>query len=136
MSLRSADIESLERLQSRCIKAVLGLPSCAYHSALLAALVIPRVQEGLRRGILLGLAGMFRSQPTLRLSQIMTRGVILLATEPQQLSDSSLGLAHRLLNSSFLSILENAAGRVDLDVIRCTVDSDGVVDTLMYTDHC
>ena len=78
MQLIFGDVDGLERLQSRCIKAALGLPLFAHQSALLAALRISRVHEELRRGVLQGLADIFRCQSRHRLSQIVTRGLAFL----------------------------------------------------------
>ena len=131
VSLSSQDINSLESLQSRCIKAALGLPKYAHHSALLIALGIPRVQEELRRAVLFGLAGIFRGKNH-RLTHVMTCGLAMLATDPQQLSGSFLGLAYMLLNGSFQSLLETAGGHVDKSVVRGPIASDGVIDSLRF----
>ena len=125
-------IDGLKRLQSRCITTAPGLPLSVHYCALIAALRIPRVHEELRRGVLQGLAGIFRCQSSHRLSQSMTRRQVLLATDQQQLSDSFLGLAYALLNSSFLKILDNVTCHVDIDAIRCIPGPDGVVDTLRF----
>ena len=52
--LRPEDISELERFQARHIKAALGLAPQTHHSALLAALGVPNVQEVLRSMVLRG----------------------------------------------------------------------------------
>ena len=56
----------------------------------------------------------------------------MLATDPQQLSGSFLGLAYMLLNGSFQSLLETAGGHVDKSVVRGPIASDGVIDSLRF----
>ena len=129
--LSSPDIDSLESLQSRCIKAALGLSKFAHHSALLIALGIPRIHEELRKAVLVGLAGIFRGQNH-RMRHLMICQLSMLAIDPCQLSDTFLGLAYRLLNNSFLSVLETAGGHVDMSVARSPIASDGVIDTLRF----
>ena len=130
-SLSSRDIDSLESLQSRCIKAALGLSKFAHHSALLIALDIPRVHEELRKAVLVGLVGIFRC-PNHRLGRLMISQLSMLAIDPHQLSGTFLGLAYRLLNSSFQSMLETAGGHVDMSVARGPIAPDGVTDTLRF----
>ena len=131
VSLSSLDIDSLERLQSQCIKAALGLSKYAHHSALLIALGIPRIHEELRRAALFGLAGIFRCDNH-RLKQLMTCWLAMLATEPQQLPGTFLGLVCNLLNGSFQSVLETAAGHVDPNAVRGPIAPDGVIDSLRF----
>ena len=124
-------LHSLESLQSRCIKAALGLSKFAHHSALLIALGIPRIHEELRKAVLVGLAGIFRGQNH-RMRHLMICQLSMLAIDPCQRSDTFLGLAYRLLNNSFLSMLETAGGHVDMSVARSPIASDGVIDTLRF----
>ena len=130
-SLSYSDVDSLDSLQSRCIKAALGLSKYAHHSALLEALGISRIHEELRRAVLFGLARIFRCGDN-RLSQVMTCWLAMLATQPQQLSGSFLELAYKMLNCSFEDVLEAAAGRVSADAIRAPIAPDGVTDSLRY----
>ena len=88
--LRPEDVSELEYFQTRHIKAALGLPPQAHHSALLTALGVPHVQETLRGMALRGLANALRTEH--RLSRVFTRGLALLATAPSQLDGSFLGL--------------------------------------------
>ena len=129
--ISSADVDALESLQSRCIKAALGLSKYAHHSALMRALGIPRIHEELRRAVLFGLAGIFRCDRH-RLSQIMTSGLAMLATDPQQLYGTFLGLAYKLNNCRFESVLENSLGHVDPSVVRGPIASDGTIDSLRF----
>ena len=130
-ALSSFDVGSLDSLQSRCLKAALGLSKYAHHSALLVALGIPRIHEELRRAAVFGLTRIFRGGDH-RLSQVMTSWLAMLATEPQQLSGSFLGFVYRLLNCSFEDVLGVAAGRVNADVIHAPIAPDGVIDSLRY----
>ena len=129
--LRSVDIDSLECLQSRCIKAALGLSKHAHHSALLIALSIPRMHEEVRRAVLFGLSGVFRGGNH-RLRGVMTSGLAVLATDPQQLSGTFLDLAYRLLNCSFQGVLEAGGGHVDPSAVRAPFALDGIVGTLRF----
>ena len=129
--LSASDIDSLEGLQSRCIKAALGLSKYAHHSALIHALDIPSMHEEIRRAVLLGLAGIFRCDGH-RLCQIMTSELALLATDPKQLCGSFLALAYRLHNCSFKNVLENVSGHVDSAVVRAPIASDGITDSLRF----
>ena len=128
--LRSADVDELETFQSRNIKAALGLPPFAHHSALMTALNVPRVQELLRSFILRGLAHLFHSEHRLR--QIMIRGLAVLATTPSELEGSFLGLAHSLGNNTFQNTMDAASGSIDVDLIREPTVSDGTVDTIRF----
>ena len=114
------------------IKAALGLSKFAHHSALLIALDIPRVHEELRKAVLVGLVGIFRC-PNHRLGRLMISELSMLAIDPHQLSGTFIGLAYRLLNSSFQSMLETAGGHVDMSVARGPIAPDGVTDTLRFS---
>ena len=131
VSLHSADIDSLESLQSRCIKSALGLSKYAHHSALLRALGIPRIHEELRRAVLSRLAGIFKCSSH-RLGRMMICQLAVLATDPRQLFGTFLGLAYELLNRSFEGVLETAGGHVDMDAIRAPIGPDGVIDSLRF----
>ena len=86
--LRSTDVDTLDSVQSRCIKAALGLSKCAHHSALLIALKIPRIQEILRRAVVFALLGIFRDDH--RLKHIALSELAVLATEPERLGTRNI----------------------------------------------
>ena len=133
--LRAADIDILECLQSRCIKAALGLSKYAHHSALLVALGIPRVHERLGRAVLFALTRMFACRHHHRLRHILTGQLAILATEPRQLSGSFLDLAYRLLNCSFRNVLDAVRGHADMSAVSGPIASDGIVDSLRFLLH-
>ena len=62
----------------------------------------------------------------------MTCGLAMLATDPQQLSGTFLGLVYKLLNGSFKNVLETAGGHVNASVVRGPIASDGVIDSLRF----
>ena len=128
--LRPDDVTQLECFQARHIKASLGLPVQAHHSALLVALGVPPVQETIRGTAVRALRNAFRGEH--RLSRALTRGLVLLATDPAQLEGSFIGLVYEMCNSSFQNILSVAAGHIDKDVICAQLEQDGVVDSLRY----
>ena len=93
--LRSVDIDSLESLQSRYIKPVLGLSKRDHHSALLIALGIPRINEEVMRAVLFGLSDVC-FEAGIRLRGVMTSGLAVPATDFQQLSGTFLDLSYSL----------------------------------------
>ena len=128
--LRPDDVTQLEYFQARYIKASLGLPARAHHSALLVALGVPSVQETLRGTAVRALCNAFRGEH--RLSRALTRGLVLLATDPSQLEGSFIGLVYDMCNSNLQNILSVAAGHIDQDMIHAQLEQDGVVDSLRY----
>ena len=64
--LRSSDISRIESWQATSIKAALRLPRIAHHTALLAALQIPSVQDVLRQSIFGAFRDTFRDNHRLR----------------------------------------------------------------------
>ena len=129
-ALKLSDISMLEHLQSMCIKASLGLPRFAHHSALLAALNIPTVQVLLRQSVLNGLAGSFCSQH--RLYKAYVRGLALLACSPTEMQGSVLGFGYTLLNNNFEQLLRLSIGHVEESAITEPSAPDGLVDTLRF----
>ena len=124
------DICELERFQTRHIKAALGLPPQAHHSALLVALGVPSIQETQRGMALRGLCSALKSEH--RLARAMVRGLALLATEPSQLDGSFLGLVYSICNSSFENVLSVASGHIDPGAISPQYESNGIIDSLRF----
>ena len=128
--LRPENVMQLERFQARYIKASLGLPAQAHHSALLAALRVPPVQETLRSMVARALCNAFRCEH--RLSRALTRGLAVLATDPAQLDGSFLGLVYSICNSRLENVLSIASGHIEQDMIHPQSVHDGVIDSLRF----
>ena len=128
--LRPEEISELERFQARHLKAALGLPPMAHHTALFAALGVPSVQETLRAMALRGFLNALKSEH--RLSRAMIRGMTVLATDPAQIDGSFLGLVFRLCNSDLGNLLSVATGHIDREFIRPQSESNGVIDSLRF----
>ena len=124
------DICELERFQARHIKAALGLPPQAHHSALLVALGVPSIQETQRGMVLRGLCNALKSEH--RLARAMVRGLALLAIEPYQLDGSFLGLVYSICNSSLENVLSVASGHIDPGTISPQYESNGIIDSLRF----
>ena len=128
--LRPENVMQLERFQARYIKASLGLPAQAHHSALLAALRVPPVRETLRSMVARALCNAFRCEH--RLSRALTRGLAVLATDPAQLDGSFLGLVYSICNSRLENVLSIASGHIEQDMIHPQSLHDGVIDSLRF----
>ena len=138
--LDSHDISYMESLQSRCMKAALGLSKHAHHSALPSAPGIPRIcmyihmylHEGIRRPVLQGLANAFRGGDH-RLTHISYDWCAdTFAVETQQLSGAFIGFAFQFLNGSFGAIVKAVGGHVNRDVVRGPIQPDGLIDSLRF----
>jgi len=128
--LRPEDVSELESFQARYLKAALGLPPQAHHSALLKALKVPSIQETQRGMVFRGLCNVFKSEH--RLSRAMTRGLAVLAVDPSQLDGSFLGLVHSICNANFRNVLSVASGHIDPEMICPQSEPDGVVDSRRF----
>ena len=93
--LRSGDIARLQSWQATAIKAALRLPRTAHHSALLAALRVPSVQDVLRRALFNAFRDVFRGQH--RLSSILTSGIARAALSATSACDTSSLVSHMLV---------------------------------------
>lgn len=128
--LSSADLERLDSRQANCIKAALGLPRRSHHSALLAALNLPRVHEVLRADILRTFFQIFVSNHRLR--QAFISGIATLAINPSIIAGSFLHHVYTLCNKDFREIMFLASGHVPKEYLRSTVLSNGLSDSIKF----
>ena len=134
--LSSSDIERLDARQAALIKAALGLPRSAHHSALLLAAGVPRIEEVLRCAAFRAFSGIFCSGH--RLHHAYVTGLARLAVHPEELDGSFLGYVHALCHGDFGAIMNFAAGHVDSDLVRAPLENNGLVDSirLVLTGNC
>ena len=128
--LRPEGLGDLERFQARHLKVALGLAPQTHHSALLAALGVPNIQETLRSMVLRGFFNAFKSEH--RLSRVLTRGLAVLAVDPAQLDGSFLGLVYAICNYNLGTVLTVASGFIDSEMIRPRSQPDGLIDSLRF----
>ena len=124
------DVSEMEHLQARLLKAALGLPPQAHHSALLVALGVPSVQETHRAWILRVFHNVFKSEH--RLSMAMTRGIGMLAVDPSKLGGSFLGQVYAICNSRLGNVISLSSGYIEKSMICPPFESDGVTDSLRF----
>ena len=126
--LSSSDIERLDARQASLIKAALGLPRSAHHTALLHAAGVPRVGEALRGAVFRAFRGLFRSDHRLR--QAYVTALARLAVHPEDLDGSFLGHVYALCRCDFGAVMNIAAGRVDRDRVRAPLEETGLINSL------
>ena len=126
--LSPSDIERLDARQAALVKAALGLPRSAHHTALLLAVGVPRIGEMLRGAVLRAFAGIFRSDDRLHHSYIAA--LAKLAMHPGELEGSFIGLVYVICGSDFGAVMSAAAGHIDPDVVRAPQEENGLVDSL------
>ena len=130
--LKSADIARMETWQATAIKAALRLPRTAHHSALLAALQVPRVQQMLRRALFNAFRDAFRGEHRLRsiLLSSLARGV--LNSNSTCVTDSLASHMFALCGGNLTSLLRVAGGRVERELVHTPRPSCGVTDSLKW----
>ena len=126
--LRAADVQLLEKCQASSLKAALGLPQSAHHSALLTALGVPSIQQLLREGVLRTLQSSFREDHRLR--QVLVQAICELPTRPSSLNGSFLGLAADLCGGRLETILNVVSGRIPCSLVSAPLREDGIVDSI------
>ena len=130
--LGPADISRLESWQAATVKAALRLPSRAHHTALLAALHIPKVQETLRRSIIACFRDAFRENHRLR--QILVASLATLV-----LGDASSGHCAPIVRFMFIVcganmsvLLQVAGGHIPPEIMYTPRPPCGVTDSLSW----
>ena len=135
--LRPSDVERLDTVQAACVKAALGLPRTAHHSALLAAAEIPPVSEYLRNALFCTFRNALGAQH--RLQQVLVTSLATLALHPGALEGSFIYQVYQMCNGDFRALLELAAGgAVNADRVRAPRMPDGLADSLrlVLTGNC
>ena len=130
--LRSGDIARLESWQATAIKAALRLPRTAHHSALLAALEVPRVQDIIRCALFSAFRDVFRGQH--RLSRILISGLARAALNATSACNTCSLVSHMLAlcRGNLATLLRVAGGRIDLELVRTPRPTCGLTDSIRW----
>ena len=129
--LSSADITLLESWQATAIKSALRLPRTAHHTALLAALHIPKMQDVLRCAIFSAFRSAFRCETRLRsvLLSSLARTVL-----NRSVCNTSSTVCHMLAlcGGNLPALLRVAGGRVCRDLVKAPRPRCGLTDSLKW----
>ena len=130
--LRSSDISRLEMWQASAIKSALRLPRTAHHTALMAALQIPTVQDTLRRAIFSDFKDAFRDGHRLRRVLISRLARIALNVAPACNNGSLVSHMLILCGGSLERLLQVAGGRVSQELVTAPSSKCGITDSLQW----
>ena len=128
--LGSADISRLESWQAATVKAALRLPSRAHHTALLAALRIPKVQETLRRSLFTSFRDSFRENHRLR--QILVASLALIILGDASTSAPIVRFMLILCGGDMRVLLQIAGGHIPPEILYTPRPPCGVTDSLRW----
>ena len=128
--LSSADATQLSTTQARIIKAALGLPRRAHHSALLAAVGIAPAHELIRAACFRAVSCAMRSKHRLR--QALLSGLAKLATCPVSLGGSLLAQLSRMCGEELAAVLEVVDGRPYAPRVTSPRAPDGLADSIRF----
>ena len=130
--LRSEDILRLDSWQATAIKSALRLPRTAHHTALLAALRIPSVQEVLRRALFNTFRDAFRGEHRLR--RVLLSDLAHTALNSARLHCPGSLVSHMLslCGMNYETLLRVAGGHVSRDLISAPRRVDGIADSLRW----
>ena len=130
--LRSEDISRLDSWQATAIKSALRLPRTAHHTALLAALRIPNVQEILRRALFNAFRDAFRGEHRLR--RVLLSDLAHNALNSTRLRCSGSLVSHMLslCGTNFGTLLGVAGGHVSRELVCVPRPMNGVTDSLRW----
>ena len=126
--LRAADVQRLEKCQASCLKAALGLPQYAHHTALLIALGVPTIRQLLREGVLRTLRSSFRDDHRLR--QALVRAIGEFTRRPSSLGGSFVGLAADLCGGHLETLLNVTNGCISRSLVSAPSCADGIADSI------
>ena len=130
--LGSADISRLESWQAATVKAALRLPSRAHHTALLAALRIPKVRETLRRSILTSFRDAFRENHRLRQTLIASLANLVLGDASSAHCAPIVKFMIILCGDNMSVLLEIAGGHIPPEIMHTPRPPCGVTDSLRW----
>ena len=127
--LRSSDISRMESWQATSIKAALWLPRIAHHTALLAALQIPSVQDVLRRSVFGAFRDTFRDNHRLRSIIISS-----LAREVTHVGSTGSLVSYMmsLCGGKLETLLEVAGGYLSHELVSVSRPACGITDSLRW----
>ena len=127
--LRSSDISRMESWQATSIKAALRLPRIAHHTALLAALQIPSVQDVLRRSVFGAFRDTFRDNHRLRSIIISS-----LAREVTHVGSTGSLVSYMmsLCGGKLETLLEVAGGYLSHELVSVSRPACGITDSLRW----
>ena len=130
--LRSSDISRIESWQATSIKAALRLPRIAHHTALLAALQIPSVQDVLRRSVFGAFRDTFRDNHRLRsiIISSLAREVTHVSTVGS--TGSLVSYMMSLCGGKFQTLLEVAGGYLSHELVSVSRPACGITDSLRW----
>ena len=128
--LNSADTAELDATQAASIKAALGLPRRAHHSALLAAAGVTPAHELIRGACFRAIRCAMRSEH--RLQQAFLSGLAKLAMDPTSLGGSVLAQLVIMCGGDLAAAFEVAAGRPCGHRVTPPRAPDGLVDNIRF----
>ena len=130
--LKSADIARLETWQATAIKSALRLPRTAHHSALLAALQVPSVQEVLRRALFHAFRDACRGEHRLRSILLSSLARVSLNVTSAHIADSLVSHMLALCGGNLATLLRVAGGRIDRELVYAPRPTCGVTDSIKW----
>ena len=130
--LTSTDVARLESWQATAFKSALRLPRTAHHTALLAALNIPRVQSVLRRALFNAFKDAFRGDHRLRC--VLLSGIARIALNMTSACSTGSIVNHMLVlcGGSLERLLQVAGGRVCPELVHVPRPACGMADSLQW----
>ena len=130
--MRSVDIARLESWQATAIKSALRLPRQAHHTALLAALHIPNVQDLLRRALFNAFRDEFREEHRLRGVLLSTLARAALNVSSACNTGSIVNHMLMLCGGNMTALLQVAGGHVCRELLHSPRPICGFTDSLKW----
>ena len=132
--LRSDDISRLDSWQATSVKSALRLPRTSHHTALLAALHIPSVQEALRRALFSAFRDAFRGDHRLRHVLLTHLAHIALNLTHSRYMGSLANHMLSLCGGNIGTLLRVAGGRVSRELVSAPRPRCGITDSALATE--